>query len=198
MTTTLIQRALLATALAAGAAGAQAADFSFNGHISQHNDVVQIDFSVDTPTTVKLWTDSWQGGLNVDPLLTLFNANGSLVAGGSNDDNDSIGTGQGYYDAGLSLLLAGSYRLTLTAASNEAVGPLLANGFSYSADAPIALADWTQPSSDINKGDQKGGFWQLHLDGVTMAAAVPEPASYAMLLVGLLAVGFMAGRRKLG
>jgi len=198
MTTTLIQRTLLAAALAASAAGAQAADFIFNGQISQHNDVVQIDFSVAAPTTVKLWTDSWQGGLNVDPLLTLFNANGSLVVGGSNDDNDSIGSGQGYYDAGLSLLLAGSYRLTLTAASNEAVGPLLANGFSYSADAPIALADWTQPSSDINKGDQKGGFWQLHLDGVTMAAAVPEPASYAMLLVGLLAVGFMAGRRKLG
>jgi hypothetical protein len=196
MTPTSIQRVLLAAALATGAAAAQAADYRFNGQISQHNDVVQIDFNVAAPTTVTLWTDSWQGGLNIDPLLTLFNADGSLVSGGSNDDNNSFGASQGYYDAGLSLTLAGSYRLTLTAASNEAIGPLLANGFSYSADAPIALADWTQPSSDINKGDQKGGFWQVHLDGVTLAAAVPEPASGAMLLAGLLALGFMAGRRQ--
>lgn len=197
MTTTLIQRGLLAAALTAAALGAHAADFTFNGNINFHNDVVQIDFSVDAPTTIKLWTDSWQGGLNFDPLLTLFAADGSQVAGGSNDDNDSIGVGQGYYDSGLLLTtLAGHYRLTLTAASNEAIGPLLANGFTYSADAPIALSNWVQPSSDINKGDQKGGFWRVHLDGASMAVAVPEPSTYAMLLAGLLVIGCMGGRRR--
>jgi hypothetical protein len=36
----------------------------------------------------------------------------------------------------------------------------------------------------------------LGLDGVTIAAAVPEPESYAMMLAGLGALGFTARRRR--
>lgn len=196
MTSTLhkpVPRALAALTLALAATGSQATDFSFSGQMAFHNDLVQIDFTVDAPGVVKLWTDSWQSGLNVDPMLSLFNGSLSLVA--SNDDDDSIAAGQGFYDAGLSLPLAGAYRLTLSAASNVALGPTLSNGFTYSADAPIRLADWVQPSSDINLGDQKGGAWQVHLSGVTLAAAVPEPQSLALLLAGLLGVGLVARRR---
>ena len=189
-----LPRALAALTLALAAAGSQATDFSFSGQMAFHNDLVQIDFTVDAPGVVKLWTDSWQSGLNVDPMLSLFNGSLSLVA--SNDDDDSIAAGQGFYDAGLSLPLAGAYRLTLSAASNAALGPTLSNGFTYSADAPIRLADWVQPSSDINLGDQKGGAWQLHLSGVTLAAAVPEPQSLTLLLAGLLGMGLVAHRRR--
>ena len=189
-----LPRALAALTLALAATTSQAADFSFSGQMSFHNDLVQIDFTVDTPGVIRLWTDSWQGGLNFDPMLSLFNRSLSLVA--SNDDDDSIAAGQGFYDAGLSMPLAGAYRLTLTAASNDALGPNLSNGFSYSADAPIRLTDWVQPSSNINLGDQKGGAWQVHLSGVTLAAAVPEPQSLALLLAGLLGLGWVAHRRR--
>lgn len=190
-------RAVVAAVLAAASLAAQAADFTFAGQIAHHNDRVQIDFTVAAPGTVQLWTDSWLGGLNVDPLLSLFNGDLSLRT--VNDDDDSVGAGQGYYDAGLSLALAsGTYRLVLTAASNDAVGPLLSNGFTYSMDAPILLADWTQPSSNINLGDQKGGAWQVHLAGISQAGLVPEPATHALWLAGLLTVGWMAARRRHG
>ena len=196
MTSTLqhrLPRALTALTLALVAACSQAADFNFSGQMAFHNDLVQIDFTVGAPCIVRLWTDSWQGGLNVDPLLSLFNSGFSLVA--SNDD-DTVAAGQGFYDAGLSLPLAGSYRLVLSASSNDALSPTLADGFTHSADTPIRLADWVQPSSDINLGDQKGGAWQVHLSGVTLAAAVPEPQSFALMLAGLLGVGLVARRRR--
>lgn len=189
-----LPRALAALTLALAAACSQAADFNFSGRMAFHNDLVQIDFTVGAPGVVRLWTDSWQGGLNLDPLLSLFNSGFSLIA--SNDDDDTVAAGQGFYDAGLSLPLAGSYRLVLSASSNDALGPTLAAGFTYSADTPIRLADWVQPSSDINLGDQKGDAWQLHLSGVTLAAAVPEPQSLALMLAGLLGVGLVARRRR--
>lgn len=181
----------LATGLAAPAA--LAADFSFDGDIRYHNDLVEVVFSLNAAASVRLWTDSWQSGLNFDPQLTLWRG-GVLQA--ANDDDDSIAPGQGYYDAGLQLALAaGSYRLVLSAAGNDALGTTLAEGFSLGGEAPIALADWTQPSSDINLGDQKGGAWRLQLSGVDQAAPVPEPGVPALLAAGLLVLGWLARRR---
>lgn len=189
---------LAACALLAGTAlNAQAADFNFSGQIVYNTDVVQLDFTLASASDVTLWTDSWQSGLNFDPVLGLF--------GGSNqallqviDDNDGTIAGAGYYDSGalLTQLAAGSYRLTLGAAANEAVGPTLANGFALDGSTPIKLVDWNQPSYDINANDQKGGIWQLHLSGVTQAAVVPEPESWALLLGGLLAVGMLVRRQS--
>lgn len=191
-----LQRPLLALALAGALAApaAQAADLAFDGQMAFHNSLVQIDFTLDASASVQLWTDSWQSGLNFDPQLTLWQG-GQLLA--ANDDAEPLRPEQGYYDAGLSLsLAAGRYRLVLHAAGNDAQGSTLADGFSLAGEAPTALADWTQPSSDLNAGDQKGSFWRLHLDHVAQAAVVPEPGSYALMLAGLLALAGTARHRR--
>jgi hypothetical protein len=190
---------LAATALPFLALQAQAADFSFSNHITYNTDVVHVAFTLDQDAgNVRLWTDSWQGGLNFDPTLTLWVKQGdaySLV--GDNDDDSSIDHGQGFYDAGLSLtaLAAGQYLLTLGAAPNYANGSLLSNGFAFDGSAPILVSAWNQPSYDINANDQKGTFWRLNLSGVDSAAAVPEPSGLALALAG---VGVMvaAARRR--
>jgi len=179
---------------------AMAADFTFSGQISFHNDVVQIDFSLaEAAANVRLWTDSWQGGLNFDPAAALWQAAGSdfsLLA--EVDDDDGIAAGQGFYDTGFMLptLAAGSYRVTLVAAFNAANGNLLSQGFSYGSETPILLTDWNQPSYDPNANDQKGGFWRLNLSGVSQASVVPEPAAWQMLLLGLLAAAPVLARGR--
>ena len=191
----------LALALATFAAlplAAPAADLSFSGQAVNHNDKIVIDFQVAAGSTVSLWTDSWQSGLNFDPQLYLARA-GAIV--GHSDDNEIASlasAGAGYYDAGLQFTAttAGSYRLVLDAASNDALGTTLAQGFAYDSSTPIKLADWNQPSYDVNANDQKGGFWRVNLSGVTQASVVPEPGRVALMWAGLLSMALVLRQRR--
>ena len=85
---------LAAAALPLFALQAKAADFSFSGHLTYNTDVVQVAFTLDLDAShVRLWTDSWQSGLNFDPTLTLWAKQGtgySLVG-----DNAVIKRGEG-------------------------------------------------------------------------------------------------------
>ncbi len=202
-TSTFLRHAAV-SALSAGvlslALPAAAEDFSFSGQIRFHNDVVQIDFSLaQAASNVRLWTDSWQGGLNFDPAAALWRAAGSdfgLLA--EVDDDNGIAPGQGFYDTGFVLptLAAGSYRVTLVAAFNAANGTLLSQGFSYGNETPILLTEWNQPSYNPNTNDQKGGFWRLNLSGVSQASVVPEPAAWQMLGLGLVLLAGAARLRR--
>jgi len=196
----LLRTAAAIAACLSVAAPALAAEFSLNGEIRFHNDVVQIDFSLTSPASeVRLWTDSWQGGLNFDPAGALWQAAGgdfTLLA--EVDDDDLVGPGQGSYDTGFVLpnLAAGNYRVTLVAAFNAANGGLLSQGFSYDNQTPILLTDWNQPSYDPNANDQKGGFWRLNLTGVDQASVVPEPAAWQLMALGLLLTAPLLARRR--
>ncbi|MEY2875417.1 MAG: hypothetical protein RLZZ373_2788 [Pseudomonadota bacterium] len=64
--------------------------------------------------------------------------------------------------------------------------------FSFAA-TPLQLSDLTVSYHLYFSGNGSQG---LLVDNVTVAAAVPEPESYAMMLAGLGALGFMARRRK--
>ena len=203
MHTNLLQRAAATLALAGAAAlsahGAQAADLSFSGTLIYNTDVVLIEFSLATAAAVTLWTTSWMAGLNFDPTLALFARNGSLLlVGDDTSDPAALLPGQGGYDSQIALpaLAAGSYRLTLSASGNDVVGPTLADGFSLAGTVPVLLADWAQPSHDINANDQKGGTWQMHLTGVDQAAVVPEPGQWALLLLGLVGMAGLAAANR--
>jgi len=45
-------------------------------------------------------------------------------------------------------------------------------------------------------GDSRNSYYGAALDNISVAAAVPEPETYAMLIAGLGLVGFMARRKK--
>lgn len=175
---------------------AGAADLTFSGQAVNHNDKIVIDFQVAAGSSITLWTDSWQSGLNFDPQL--FLAQGNTLVQEDNDGGSSINAGAGFFDAGLQFTSssAGSYRLVLNASSNTPRGTTLSQGFLYDDDTPIRLADWNQPGYDVNANDQKGGFWRVHLSGVETAAVVPEPAGWALMLPGVLALGLVARRRR--
>ncbi|MFG6490181.1 DVUA0089 family protein [Roseateles sp. BYS78W] len=193
----LLALALLAT-LSALPLAAQAADLSFSGQAVNHNDKIVIDFQVAAGSTVSLWTDSWQSGLNFDPQL--YVARGGVIVD-HNDDNEIASlasAGAGYYDAGLQFTATapGGYRLVLSAASNDARGTTLAQGFAYDGSTPIKLADWNQPSYDVNANDQKGGFWRVNLSGVETATVVPEPGRISLMLAGLLSIALVVRKRQ--
>ena len=185
---------LLAAALCASL-DAGAAALSLSGHATYQNDKIVIDFQVAAGSTVNLWTDSWQSGLNFDPQL--FLTRGGVIEQADNDGGSLINASAGYYDAGLQFTAAadGLYRLVLDASSNDPLGATLADGFTYDAEAPIKLADWNQPGYDVNKNDQKGGFWRVNFTGIEQANRVPEPASAALVMAGVLAMSLVRRRR---
>ena len=106
------------------------------------NDVLQFNFTVTAELEITLRTYSYAGGTNAagqtitsggfDPILALFNAAGLLIDqdddGGSNVPADPT-TGS-HYDTFLQALLpAGTYTVAVSAFSNFANGPTLADGF---------------------------------------------------------------------
>ena len=189
----MLNKKVLFAALAAGlSATANAAVFNFTGNITYHNDVVTTAFTLtEDSTNIRVWTDSFQDGINFDPITALWNATtGELI--GENDDDDTINPStQTYYDSGFSLpsLAAGSYLFTVATYANFALGGNISEGFAYDQETPIPLTTWEQPANDVNMGP----FWSVWLDGVTTASnpdddqsgTVPEPGSLALLGLGL-------------
>ena len=193
-----IAAAALSLGLSLGFTAARAGNATYSGELTYNTDVVEIDFTLSAAGAVTLWTDSWLAGLNFDPSLSLFDAGLALLATGDDtSDPAQLLPGQGGYDSQIRFgsLAAGLYHLTLTASGNDPLGTSLLDGFSLEGSTPIRIADWNQPSYDINSNDQKGPFWRVHLDGIDAVSPVPEPSEAMLMLAGLAAIGGIARRR---
>lgn len=200
MTRLALSRLTGALLLAGANLAAQAADFTFAGNLALNTDLARVDFSLDSAGAVSLWTDSYRDELNFDPLVAVFDLSGRLVA--FNDDAAALRPGQSGFDAAIdSVTLAAGHYAAYVGASfslgDPAPGAGLAQVFDFSGITPTAIAQWDQPSYSPNLNlSQKGSAWSLHVDGVSQAAAVPEPTTYALMLAGLLAVGWLALRNR--
>ena len=98
---TKLRLTLVALALSSSIGTVAAADFTFNGNIQNHNDVIRINFTLThDATNVKVWTDSFNSGANFDPITAVWQLpSGNKV--GENDDNPGVAPGQTFWDSGL-------------------------------------------------------------------------------------------------
>ena len=104
----------------------------------------------------------------------------------------NVGTGNvdpafGYYDP-----------FTYVAGGDLHTGP---SGFSYDLGPGTSSSLFTFTGSvaseyEISVAAVDGRFSQAGIRGETILAAVPEPSTWAMLLLGFAGIGFMAYRRK--
>lgn len=198
---------LVVAALLGVSSLASASTFTFSGNLVNHNDVIQVSFSLaNAATNVRVWTDSFlanaanPSGTNFDPITALWNANTGARLD-QNDDNFSINPAtQTYFDSGFALptLAAGNYIFTMAAYNNFSNGNFLSGGFNFDGQAPIAIGSFDQPA---NANNARGSFWRINLDGVDTAtdptpSAVPVPS--ALWLFGTAIAGFAGfGRRKI-
>lgn len=198
---TQLKSMIAGAALLAATSTANAALINFQGTIDYHNDVVLTYFTLDQDTTnVRVWTDSFMGGDNFDPITALWKGDGTLLF--ENDDDDSINPAtQTTYDSGFSLasLVAGDYIFSVATYNNFALGDNISDGFAFDSEAPIALADWDQPAN----GRDMGPNWSVWLDGPDSAsnpsdpsASVPEPSSIGLIALGMLGLGLSRRLKK--
>lgn len=177
--------ALLALTSVALASHADSLSRSESGSFSLDNAVQSFDFDVASVSDLRLWTTSFAAGQR-DPVLALFDRqSGALLS--LSDDIDApfaqVDGSQGLLDAGIVAtdLAAGQYRVAVSLSPNLPVGGTWLEGYAFDGLPGQAVA--TQ--------------WTVRLV-LSPAAPVPEPATAAMLLAGLVGVWQWGIRRPCG
>jgi hypothetical protein len=172
-------RTITAFAVAALAAtGAAAA--SFSGTFATDDQKAGFFFYVKAPTALTITSIGNAAG-GFDPVLSLYNSAGVAI----DYNDDTFGADPQLIRTNLA---TGRYTVFLTQYDN--FGPAsLALPFNFDGQP-----NFRGGFVDSN-GSQRTGFYALNITGALKAGEVPEPATWAMLIVGFGLVGAVARRR---
>jgi hypothetical protein len=102
--------------------------------------------------------------------------------------NSGLGSSVGTY-AGNAFALVGVF-------NNELAGGPIFIGSSKTLLVPIGATELFLGFADASGFNGPSGFYQDNSGSLSVTAAVPEPSTWAMMILGFAGVGFMAYRRK--
>jgi hypothetical protein len=189
-------------------ASAVPTDFDFSGTFTNDNDIVLLNFSIDSTSAVTIFSSSWiagDSGLGFDPILSIWDSSGTLIQ--QQDDGHNIGQtlsngvlyDHGTWDSYFSISLGGgNYTASIGQYDNFANGTSLADGFRYDGN-PNFTFDNGYGTADLFNGvwsatDTRTGDWEFHILNVETATVVPIPATVWLFGSGLL--GLISIARK--
>ncbi len=187
-------------------------DYSFTGSFTQDDDVQLFSFTVDSISTVTLFTLSYAGGTNADgsiisaggfdPNLSLFDSSGLLIY--QNDDGTPPDVGIDMdvflaFDTFLQIVLTpGTFTVAISQYGNFANGPTLGDGFSRDGQGNFAggFIDYFD-----NPRTNEWAFDILNVEGAYAQheypeTPVPEPSTLTLLGFGILAGGVFRKKFK--
>jgi hypothetical protein len=213
--TTAAIAVLLGTAMQAQAFAPAPTEYVKNGNFETGSDNGEFCYLNATSCTVSDWSSAGGGTVNIDSNSGAWN-NPSALAGWSPDGLGHVIGLQGTttFSQNLTLPSSGTYHLSWVDAGRNAA-PTLANPVNalYTVSFAGALLNtftvnigqsWQSHGLDFFAdgpgllqfaGINQGGDGTAFIDRVSVTSAVPEPETYAMLLAGLGALGFMGRRR---